>query len=264
MRRTDREVTDPAEITEMMTRCEVLHLALNTDTVPYILPVNFGMEPDGMTLYIHGAWEGTKYTLIEKDNRAGFELDCTHSLVLENGACSINYESVIGWGYLEDRGRAGGKAQGTGFDHEAVPGRGFPIQHCRDTQNPCTSSAGAGANGETETHWVICTGANCPGVLSDTSCTLTGGGVFRDVVHPVQRAVAVVDGGVGRRLNAGHRGGRGGSPGRLSGRGGRRRGGNGSVSAGVLVGAAAAGKQRRGKDENQYENGIFFHVFTSK
>lgn len=43
MRRTDREVTDPAEITEMMTRCEVLHLALNTDTVPYILPVNFGM-----------------------------------------------------------------------------------------------------------------------------------------------------------------------------------------------------------------------------
>ena len=50
MRRTDREVTNPAEIAEMMTRCEVLHLALNTDTVPYILPVNFGMEPDGMTL----------------------------------------------------------------------------------------------------------------------------------------------------------------------------------------------------------------------
>lgn len=85
MRRTDREVTDPAEITEMMTRCEVLHLALNTDTVPYILPVNFGMEPDGMTLYIHGAWEGTKYTLIEKDNCASFELDCTHGLVLEMG-----------------------------------------------------------------------------------------------------------------------------------------------------------------------------------
>ena len=75
MRRTDREVTKPAEITEMMTRCEVLHLALNTDTVPYILPVNFGMEPDGMTLYIHGAREGTKYALIEKDNRASFELD---------------------------------------------------------------------------------------------------------------------------------------------------------------------------------------------
>ena len=32
----------------------------------------------------------------------------------------------------------------------------------------------------------------------------------------------------------------------------------------VSVVAAAAGEQRRGKDENQYENGIFFHVFTSK
>ncbi len=88
--------------------------------------------------------EGAKYALIEKDNRAGFELDCTHGLVLENGMCSINYESVIGWGYLEDDWSRR-KAQGTGFDHEAVPGRGFPIQHCRDSQNPCTSSAGAGA-----------------------------------------------------------------------------------------------------------------------
>ena len=40
MRRTDREVTAPAEITEMMTRCEVLHLALPADTIPYILPGN--------------------------------------------------------------------------------------------------------------------------------------------------------------------------------------------------------------------------------
>ena len=36
------------------------------------------------------------------------------------------------------------------------------------------------------------------------------------------------------------------------------------VSVVAAVGAAAAGEQRRGKDENQYENGIFFHVFTSK
>ena len=36
------------------------------------------------------------------------------------------------------------------------------------------------------------------------------------------------------------------------------------VSAGLLVGAAAAGEQNRGKDKNQCENGIFFHVLTSK
>lgn len=104
MRRADREVTDPSEILRIMSRCEVLRLALNTDMVPYILPVNFGMEPDGMTLYIHGAKSGTKYDLIARDNRAAFEMDCTHGLVRDefDHSCTMNYESVIGWGYLEE------------------------------------------------------------------------------------------------------------------------------------------------------------------
>lgn len=104
MRRKDREVTDAAQVAEIMSRCEVVRLALNTDTVPYILPVNFGMEPDGMKIYIHGAVEGTKYTLISRDHRASFEMDCTYGLVLDDDAheCSIEYESVIGWGYLQE------------------------------------------------------------------------------------------------------------------------------------------------------------------
>lgn len=104
MRRNDRAVTDPAEIVDIMSRCEVLRLAFNHENVPYILPVNFGMEPDGMTLYIHGAMEGTKYAVIARDNRASFELDCGHELVLipENGNCTMNYESVIGWGYIDE------------------------------------------------------------------------------------------------------------------------------------------------------------------
>lgn len=104
MRRSDRQVTDPAAIARIMAGAEVLRLALNTDTVPYILPVNFGMEPDGMTLYIHGAMTGTKYDLMAKDHRAAFEVDITSGLVLdtEDHSCSIVYESVIGWGYLEE------------------------------------------------------------------------------------------------------------------------------------------------------------------
>lgn len=104
MRRTDRAVTDAAEITQIMSRCEVLRLAINTGEAPYILPVNFGMEPDGMTLYIHGAVEGTKYNLLEKDNRVGFELDCTQGLVLEEDRhnCTMNYESVVGWGIVDE------------------------------------------------------------------------------------------------------------------------------------------------------------------
>lgn len=104
MRRNDRGVTAPEEIAAIMSRCEVLRLALNTETVPYILPVNFGMEPDGMTLYFHGAMEGTKYGLIQRDSRVGFEMDCTYGLDLneERHMCTMNYESVAGWGELRE------------------------------------------------------------------------------------------------------------------------------------------------------------------
>ena len=111
MRRANREVKDPAEIVEIMKRCEVLRLAFNTETVPYILPVNFGMEPDGMTMYIHGAMTGTKYDILARDNRVSFELDCNHGLVLEEEShdCSMNYESVIGWGVIDELTEEGEK-----------------------------------------------------------------------------------------------------------------------------------------------------------
>ena len=104
MRRIDRQVTDPSEITEIMSRCQVLRLAMNSDSAPYILPVNFGMEPDGMTLYIHGAMTGMKYDLMAKDNRVGFEMDCIHGPILEeeDHSCTMDYESVVGWGIAEE------------------------------------------------------------------------------------------------------------------------------------------------------------------
>lgn len=105
MRRTDREVTEFNDIVAIMEKCDVCRLALNNDGYPYILPLNFGMEvrDNTITLYFHGAMEGTKYDLIQKDNRASFEMDCEHLLVMEeeHGNCTMNYESVIGQGHIE-------------------------------------------------------------------------------------------------------------------------------------------------------------------
>ena len=106
MRRSDREIGDREEILKVMEKCDVCRLALNDDGYPYILPLNFGMgeEKGELVIYFHGAIEGTKYTLIEKDNRASFEMDCSHKLVAErkNGACdcTMEYESVIGRGII--------------------------------------------------------------------------------------------------------------------------------------------------------------------
>lgn len=105
MRRADREVTDRSAIIAIMKKCDVCRIALNDEGYPYILPLNFGMVVKGETieLYFHGAMNGTKYDLIEKDNRASFEMDCGHRLVteVEHGSCTMDYESVIGQGHIE-------------------------------------------------------------------------------------------------------------------------------------------------------------------
>lgn len=105
MRRDDREIRDFPEIIEVMKKCDVCRIALNDDGYPYILPLNFGMRAEGerITLYFHGAGEGRKYELIKRDNRASFEMDCSHKLIADREACrcTMGYESVIGRGKIE-------------------------------------------------------------------------------------------------------------------------------------------------------------------
>lgn len=105
MRRSDREITDKKEMIEIINRCDVCRLALNDGDYPYIIPLNFGMDIEGeqIIFYFHGATEGKKYELIRKDNRATFEMDCSHQLVMddEKMSCTMKYESVIGRGRVE-------------------------------------------------------------------------------------------------------------------------------------------------------------------
>ncbi len=105
MRRSDREIKEPDKIIEVMKKCDVCRLALNDEGYPYILPLNFGfrVEDGKVVLYFHGATEGTKYQLIDRDNRASFEMDCSHRLVMkeDSGSCTMEYESIIGRGLVE-------------------------------------------------------------------------------------------------------------------------------------------------------------------
>ena len=105
MRRKDREVTDFNEQLAIIKKCDVCRIALNDDGYPYIVPMNFGMDvQDGqLYFYFHCATEGKKLDLIRKDNRAFFEMDCGHQLILnqEHMSCTMTYESVMGKGTLE-------------------------------------------------------------------------------------------------------------------------------------------------------------------
>ena len=105
MRRVDREVKELKDIISIMEKCDVCRIALNHDGYPYIVPLNFGMKVEGenIELYFHGAMEGTKYDLMERDNRVSFEMECDHRLVtqVEQGNCTMEYASVIGQGHME-------------------------------------------------------------------------------------------------------------------------------------------------------------------
>ena len=105
MRRNDREIRDFTEIVEVIKKCDVCRIALHDAGYPYMIPLNFGMKTEGeqITLYFHGAGEGKKLELIRQDNRASFEMDCSHRLVSpeESGQCTMEYESVIGRGNVE-------------------------------------------------------------------------------------------------------------------------------------------------------------------
>jgi len=102
MRRSDREITNKAEIIEIIEKCDVCQLAFSENNVPYIFPMNYGYEYKNgkLTLYFHGAKEGKKHGIIKENPVACFEMDCSHKLIEadEAGNYTMEYESVIGNG----------------------------------------------------------------------------------------------------------------------------------------------------------------------
>ena len=105
MRRKDREITDFNEILAIIRKCDVCRIALHDGDFPYIVPLNFGVDvQDGQVFfYFHAALEGKKLDLIARDNRAAFEMDCDHSLILyeDRMSCTMGYSSVMGHGIIE-------------------------------------------------------------------------------------------------------------------------------------------------------------------
>ena len=104
MRRNDREVTDPARIADIISRCACCRIGFCDDGDVYIVPLNFGYETRDNTyvFYFHGAKEGRKIDLIQKKPRVGFEMDTNYALHEADIACgwSARFQSVVGSGVM--------------------------------------------------------------------------------------------------------------------------------------------------------------------
>ena len=103
MRRTDRELRDPAEIRAILDQADVVHLALADGDTPYLVTMNFGIRREApLALYVHCAHEGRKIDMLKRNSRVCFGADVGREVFqAEKGtSCgySMRFRSVVGSG----------------------------------------------------------------------------------------------------------------------------------------------------------------------
>jgi len=113
MRRSDREVTNPAELADILRRANTIRLALHGEPYPYVVPLSYGFEVvDGtFLLYFHGAKQGRKHDLIAKNPHVCVEAGIMHHYAETPQGITTVYESVIGEGTAQ-RVKGGAAAKG--------------------------------------------------------------------------------------------------------------------------------------------------------
>ena len=110
MRRKDREVTNFEEVIDILSRCEVMHLAMVSEGKPYSVPLNFGFAVKDagnskcVELYFHGAKDGKKVRALCENPNVCFSAVASAQAesLSEDKSVACNwtcfYESVIGSG----------------------------------------------------------------------------------------------------------------------------------------------------------------------
>jgi hypothetical protein len=88
LRRSERELTEPAELDSVLREAQVLYLAFHDEPAPYVVPVCFGH--DNGVLYVHSAREGTKLDLLRADPLVGFCASTDMEVVSAGSPCAFS------------------------------------------------------------------------------------------------------------------------------------------------------------------------------
>lgn len=123
MRRAEKEITDQAEIDEIVRQARVVRLAMIDGARPYMIPMLYGF--DGDHLFLHSARGGRKVDVLRENPEVCFECEVGVVLRPTENICSwsVDYRSVIGYGravFLEDEVEKQ-KAMETLLEHYADP-----------------------------------------------------------------------------------------------------------------------------------------------
>ena len=102
MTRRELEITDLAEIKEILDKSKIVHVAMVDDGEPYMVPMNYGytLEDGKLTLYLHGAKRGRKIDVLKANPKVFFEMCCDITPFEGEVACKygITYASIMGRG----------------------------------------------------------------------------------------------------------------------------------------------------------------------
>ena len=101
MRRSDKEITDPKAIEDIILKSKVCKLAVCDGNQPYIVPLCFGFKDN--TLFFHSAPQGKKIDMLKKNPNVCFEFEIYTQVIKSAMACKwgMKYKSVIGYGTAE-------------------------------------------------------------------------------------------------------------------------------------------------------------------
>lgn len=93
LRRTDREITDPARIEALLREGRFCTIALADEDGPYAVTLSYGYDPAASRLYFHCAAEGRKIDAIARDPRACATVIADRGY--KHGECAHPFESVV-------------------------------------------------------------------------------------------------------------------------------------------------------------------------
>ena len=102
MTKRERQITDEAQIRQILDGAKILHLGLAVDNEPYVVPMNYGYthEDGKLVLYLHSALQGKKLDMIRANPRVFFELEWDLLPFAGEKPCQYGmaYSSVMGRG----------------------------------------------------------------------------------------------------------------------------------------------------------------------
>ena len=102
MTKREFQITDEAQIRQILDKSQVLHLGLAVDNEPYVVPMNYGytMEDGKLVLYLHSAVRGKKLDMLRANPKVFFEMDCDRMSFEGKVPCQYGmvYSSVMGRG----------------------------------------------------------------------------------------------------------------------------------------------------------------------